>query len=117
MLHTYFADFSSLGWTVVFGYSLDGTAKTGIFKDFETQLILSVAVAASGATRQARSHGQGAIGIGNSAAAVKVLFAAAEELNAWNGAQLTPIDVDVLVRQAKEVLAASEAASASKVTS
>jgi hypothetical protein len=99
MLRTYFADFAELGWTVVFGYSLAGTANTGIFKDFETQLVLAVAVAASGATRQARSHGQGAIGMGNSVGAIKTLFKAAEVINEWNGTPVTHIDVDALAKQ------------------
>jgi hypothetical protein len=99
MLRTYFQDFAELGWTVVFGYSLQGTVDTGIFKDYETQLILSAAVAASGATRQARSLGQGAVGMGNSTATVKALFEAAEALNAWNGTELTHIDVEALIKQ------------------
>ena len=107
MLRTYFADFAELGWTVVFGYSLAGTANTGIFKDYETQLILAVAVAGSGATRQARSHGQGAIGMGSSVVAVKSLFGVAEKINEWNGSPVTHIDVDALAKEVEETLAES----------
>lgn len=93
MLKTYFADFTEFTWTVVFGYSLAGTAATGLFKEDECQLLLATAIAASGATRQAKSHGKGALGLGNSIEAVTASFKAAEELNKWNNNPIAHIDV------------------------
>ena len=93
MLKTYFADFTEFTWTVVFGYSLAGTAATGLFQEKECQLLLATAIAASGATRQAKSHGKGAMGLGNRLEAVKTTFKAAEDLNAWNKDPIAHIDV------------------------
>ncbi|KAF4625769.1 hypothetical protein G7Y89_g12400 [Cudoniella acicularis] len=94
MLREYFPDFSSLTWTVVFGYCLSETTASGTFEERQTQLILSTAIAASGATRQARSHLKASLGLGNSARAVRAVWVAASDLNIWNGVDLVPIDID-----------------------
>jgi hypothetical protein len=105
MLRTYFSDFSSLTWTVVFGYSLAGTTATGIFEEYQTQLVLATAIAASGATRQARSHGKAAIGMGNSKEAVKTVYKAAQDMARWNLSPIPDIDVDALAEELKIALA------------
>jgi hypothetical protein len=59
---------------------------------------------ASGATRQARSHGKAAMGLGNSLEAVKVIYSAAERLNDWNGSPVSTIDVKTLRAELQEAL-------------
>jgi hypothetical protein len=59
---------------------------------------------ASGATKQARSHGKAAMGLGNSLEAVKVIYSAAERLNDWNGSPVSTIDVKTLRAELQEAL-------------
>lgn len=87
---TYWADFSSLTWTVVFGYSLSGTTATSIFEEAESQMVLATATAGSGATRQARSHLTAAVGLGISMSAAKAISDASVKLNEWNGVTVVP---------------------------
>lgn len=96
MLRENFPDFTKVTWAVVFGYSLAGTTATGIFDEKQTQLLLTAAIASSGATRQARSHLKASVGLGNSLNAADAVNEAAVALNAWNGVEIANVDVSSL---------------------
>jgi hypothetical protein len=104
MLEAYFADFSSLTWTVIFGNPLVGTTAKGVFNEHETQLMVAATICASGATRRARSHGKAAIGLGNSLEALKAVYSAAKRLNGWNKSPVSTIDVETLKAELQEAL-------------
>lgn len=108
MLRTYFSDFSALTWAVVFGYSLAGTTKTGIFMEENTQLILAASITSSGATRQARSHLKASLGLGHSMATVRNVHQVASTLADWNGTAIAPLDVAQIAAEVKEALATAE---------
>ncbi|KAF1812562.1 hypothetical protein P152DRAFT_458395 [Eremomyces bilateralis CBS 781.70] len=106
MLQNCFADFTLTTWGVVFGYSLAETTNRGIFEAHQSQLILAASIASSGATRQARSHMTGALGLGLSVAAAKAILKAAKRLNEWNGVEISDIDAGELNRQMEAAQAA-----------
>jgi hypothetical protein len=99
-----FSDFASTTWAVVFGYSLAGTSELGVFKEQETQLLLASAIAASGGTRQAKSHMKGAMSLGVSVHAVKAVLGAAHKLNKWNNVEIAEIDAEHLYREINQVV-------------
>jgi len=96
MLAEYFADFTLTTWAVVFGYSLAETTNTGVFQKHQVQLLLATAVAASGATRQAKSHMKGAMGLGVTVAGADAVLKAAKKINAWNNVEINDIDAIAL---------------------
>ena len=99
-----FSDFAITTWAVVFGYSLAGTTELGVFKEHETQLLLASAIAASGGTRQAKSHMKGALTLGVSLPAAQAVLRAAHQLNEWNHVEITEIDAEELYREISQVL-------------
>lgn len=64
------------------------------------EITIAGAIAALGATRQARSHFKGSMGLGISVAAVEAVVQAAELTAAWNGSKLPgAIDVAALAEE------------------
>lgn len=76
----------------VFGFLIGGSEKTRSLPLCE--ITIAGAIAALGATRQARSHFKGSMALGISVEAVKSVLQAAESTAAWNGCKL-PGAIDV----------------------
>ncbi|KAH8691275.1 hypothetical protein BGW36DRAFT_431828 [Talaromyces proteolyticus] len=96
MLRQYFPDFSSLTWTVVFGYCLNETTETGVFNEAQSELILACCLTTSGATRQATSHLKASISLGNSVDSVRAVLKVAAMLVSWNGQVFNPLDINAI---------------------
>lgn len=77
----------------VFGFLIGGSDQVQSLK--LSEIILAGTICAMGATRQAKSHLKGSIGLGISVAAAEKVSKVAEQVAAWNGAKL-PGKIDVL---------------------
>ena len=88
----------------MFGYLIGGSVQDLALPLCE--IIVAGAIAAMGATRQARSHFKGSMGLGVSRAAVESVWEVAQEVADWNGAKLPGgIDVASLAEEVKANLA------------
>lgn len=84
----------------VFGFLIGGSETTQNLPLCE--ITVAGAIAALGATRQARSHFKGSMGLGISVRAVEAVLRAAESTAAWNGSKLPgAIDVAALAEEVK----------------
>lgn len=82
----------------MFGFLIGGSETTQKLPLCE--IIIAGAITALGATRQARSHLKGSMGLGISVTAVEAVLRAAESTAAWNGSKLPgAIDVAALVEE------------------
>lgn len=70
----------------VFGFLIGGSERTQSLPVCE--ITIAGALAALGATRQAKSHFKGSMGLGISVASIEAVSYAAEQVAKWNGAQL-----------------------------
>ncbi|KEF60621.1 uncharacterized protein A1O9_02182 [Exophiala aquamarina CBS 119918] len=103
MLSTFYGDFAYALNTVGFGYNL------GCTNDYKlplpaAELIVTSALIALPATRQAGSHVKACIAFGYSDADITRVAKMAEKLAAWQGYNLTPINVMLLAQQARSNL-------------
>ncbi|KAK2770058.1 hypothetical protein CKAH01_04401 [Colletotrichum kahawae] len=82
----------------VFGFLVGGSERTQSLPLCE--ITIAGAIAALGATRQAKSHLKGSMGLGISVAAIEAVLYAAEQVAKWNGCKLPgKIDVTVLAKE------------------
>jgi hypothetical protein len=85
---------------IVWGYNIGGVNQSGLFQDYQTELIVTAAIHSEGASRQARSHVKASLGMGNSLQAVKTIVEIGATFADWAKAPLPhAIDVDVLKEQ------------------
>ncbi|KAI1623187.1 hypothetical protein EDD37DRAFT_634043, partial [Exophiala viscosa] len=103
MLTTYHGDFAYALNTVGFGYNL-GRMPSKDFSLPEVELILTSALIALNATRQAGSHIKACIAFGYSEGDLRAVADAAEKFANWQGLKLSPIDIQQLHRQARAVM-------------
>jgi len=88
----------------VFGYLIGGSVKEQALPLCE--IIVAGAIAAMGATRQARSHFKGSMDLGISQAAVDAVWGVAQQVAAWNTTKLPgDINVAALAEEVKANLA------------
>ncbi|KAK7701848.1 hypothetical protein SLS64_009982 [Diaporthe eres] len=85
-------DITYVANVAVFGFLIGGSETRQNLPLCE--ITVAGAIAALGATRQARSHLKGSMGLGISVTAVEAVLRAAESTAAWNGSKL-PGDIDV----------------------
>ncbi|KAG6367685.1 hypothetical protein INS49_001880 [Diaporthe citri] len=100
MVHEFFPEISYVANVAVFGFLIGGSEITQNLPLCE--ITVAGAIAALGATRQARSHLKGSMGLGISVTAVEAVLRAAESTAAWNGGKLPgAIDVAALAEEVK----------------
>ena len=78
-----------------------------VFSLPEVELILTSALIALNATRQAGSHVKACIAFGHSEEDLQAVADAAEKFAGWQGLKLSPIDIQELQRQARAVMDSS----------
>ncbi|KAL1889731.1 hypothetical protein Sste5346_008717 [Sporothrix stenoceras] len=100
MLNAYHGDFSYVLNAIGFGYNIGHTASLGIPLP-EAELILTSALIALNATRQAGSHVKACVAFGYSEISVRAVVTATDKLARWLGQRLNPIDIGELARQAR----------------
>lgn len=84
----------------VFGFLIGGSDKVQPLP--LSEVIIAGAIAAMGATRQAKSHLKGSMGLGISLMAMKEVLNVAEQVAAWNGKKLPgEIDLASLAEEAR----------------
>lgn len=89
----------------VFGFLIGGSENTQRLP--LSEITVAGAIAALGATRQARSHFKGSMGLGISVAAVHAVLQAADRTAEWNNHKLPgAIDVAALADEVKANLKA-----------
>ncbi|GES58478.1 hypothetical protein SAPIO_CDS4965 [Aspergillus terreus] len=98
MMGQYFPEISYVATTAVFGFLIGGSAHVQSLPFSE--ITLAGAIAAMGATRQARSHFKGAMGLGVSVSAVQAVLDVVRKIAAWNLVEL-PGEIDVLALAAE----------------
>ncbi|CAI0642327.1 unnamed protein product [Colletotrichum noveboracense] len=81
-----FPEITYIANIAVFGFLIGGSERTQSLPLCE--ITIAGAVAALGATRQAKSHFKGSMGLGISVASIEAVLYAAEQVAKWNGAQL-----------------------------
>ncbi|KAK1840008.1 hypothetical protein CCHR01_17368 [Colletotrichum chrysophilum] len=82
----------------VFGFLVGGSERTQSLPLCE--ITIAGAIAALGATRQAKSHLKGSMGLGISVAVIEAVLYAAEQVAKWNDTKLPgKIDVTVLAKE------------------
>ncbi|KAH6950286.1 hypothetical protein BKA56DRAFT_738791 [Ilyonectria sp. MPI-CAGE-AT-0026] len=96
----FFPEISHVVGTALFGFLIGGSDKVQSLR--LSQITVAAAIVGTGATRQARSHFKGSLGLGNSLAAIKAVLGAAESVAAWNGTVLSgEFDFAALEAEAK----------------
>ncbi|KAH7020546.1 hypothetical protein EDB80DRAFT_882584 [Ilyonectria destructans] len=100
MMADYFPETSHVANAAVFGFLIGGSDQVQSLK--LSEIIIAGTICAMGATRQAKSHFKGSIGLGISAAAVERVSKVAEQVAAWNGVKLPgEIDVSALAEEVR----------------
>ncbi|KAL2832197.1 hypothetical protein BJY01DRAFT_254016 [Aspergillus pseudoustus] len=104
LLSVGFPEFREATTAIVWGYNISGATQSGLFQDYQTELIVAAAIHSEGASRQARSHVKASLGMGNSLDAVKCMVEIGAEFATWAGVPLPhTIDVDALKAQVDAV--------------
>jgi hypothetical protein len=84
--------------TVTWGY-LIAKANEQVFAENHSHLILTAAITALGAARQARSHVKATIGLGNDIKTVKSVANAVQKIAEWGGRHIQIPDIDDCAEQ------------------
>ncbi|KAH6999159.1 hypothetical protein BKA56DRAFT_608663 [Ilyonectria sp. MPI-CAGE-AT-0026] len=100
MMGEFFPELSYIATAAVFGFLIGGSDKVQLLP--LSEVIIAGAIAAMGATRQAKSHFKGSMGLGISLMAMKEVLNVAEQVAAWNGKKLPgEIDLASLAEEAR----------------
>ncbi|KAJ5174161.1 uncharacterized protein N7482_000038 [Penicillium canariense] len=98
LMDQYFTDLFTCSTVVTWGY-LIAKANEEVFQPNESHLIIVTAIAALGATRQARSHIKATLGIQNTVDSVKAVLQTVMKISEWADRPIHPVDVDGLAEQ------------------
>ncbi|KIY00307.1 uncharacterized protein Z520_03992 [Fonsecaea multimorphosa CBS 102226] len=106
MVAQYLPDLAYLGTTAIFGYAM-GACNTLPLK--ECEIVVTSAIIALGALRQARSHGKASMQLGIAPALLETIDTIAHEVAQWNQNPLSEkLDVPQLVKELDAELAELE---------
>ncbi|KAF4218738.1 hypothetical protein CNMCM8980_004503 [Aspergillus fumigatiaffinis] len=98
LMEEYFADLFTCSTAVTWGY-LISKANEQVFAETHSHLIVTSAIIALGAARQARSHVKATIGIGNDVKVVKAVVNVVLAIAEWAGKSIQIPDVDECAEQ------------------
>ncbi|CAK7203397.1 hypothetical protein SEUCBS139899_006130 [Sporothrix eucalyptigena] len=103
MLDTYHGDLAYALNAVGFGYNMGRASKLGVPLP-DAELVLTSALIALNATRQAGSHVKACIGFGYSESSLRAVVDMADKLAQWLGLKMNPMDIGELACQARSNL-------------
>lgn len=103
MKETDYSSIAYFGRTTIWGYLVGSSP---IFDLKDTELLVAASIAASGATRQARSHVKCSLTVGNSLETVGAMIEIVEAIASWNQKSLPgQVDVPQLAKELEQNLA------------
>jgi alkylhydroperoxidase/carboxymuconolactone decarboxylase family protein YurZ len=105
MMQKHFPDMTYATDCFIFGYLATGSLD--MFSLRETELIITAAITAMGATRQSQSHIKASMQLGNSTKTMSAVVSVASKMARWSGHALSgPLDVGSLEQELHANLAA-----------